>query len=388
LDFYDHHASPNVGFEFKYRGRRDGPDDDRDGSSNRHRRHDDDEDDDEYDVEDPDHNQLYADGYFHITALQTISPEATLYDSYGMRTDSDLFARYGFIQGDGTDYTQASLALHPLDFRPFHRRPADFVVRQRGQVLRYLQYDDGYLDCVDPAAEPVPAYELKKLKYLYLLRRADSIPSWTVVMHPRKRSRPPKSDLDGPKKAGYIPPYNPVQHPPVANGTSAYTTCRVIALMDGDYDGRAVELLSSLANDTSRNSLPPLRRSGSRPSATDAGVGGGAAWEDALEYRTLHCMTRLIAASMQILNTTLDEQMDALRHPDNQHPSWGWHFAQLKLGEVATLMHLREIVHGRLRGRYERYFKMGSVPGYAIHRNGCPRETLDPLFELYGTGPL
>jgi hypothetical protein len=374
LDFYDHHASPNVGFEFKFRGRH-GHDDD---SSDRRRHH--------HDENDQQH-MLYADGYFHITALQTITPEATLYDSYGMRTDSDLFARYGFLQGDGTDCTQASLALHPLDFRPFHRRPADFLVKQRGLLLRYLQYDDGYLECVNPAKDKDAgnAYELKRLKYLYLLRRADSLPSWTVVMHPRTVAGPPK-DRDGRPKAG-SPPYNPVQHPPVANGTSAYTTCRVISLLDTDYENRAVELLAALANDTSRHSLPPLRRNNG-----GGGGGGGDTWEDALEYRTLHCMTRLISASMQRLNTTLDDQMDALRrHPENQQtptPAWSWHFAQLKLGEVATLMHLREIVHGHLRNKYERFFQLGNVPGYAIHRNGCPRERLDPLFELYGTGPL
>jgi hypothetical protein len=371
LDFYDHHASPNVGFEFKFRGRH-GHDD----SSDRRRHHDDDND---------QQHVLYADGYFHITALQTITPEATLHDSYGMRTDSDLFARYGFLQGDGTDCTQASLALHPLDFRPYDRRPADVLVKQRGLLLRYLQYDDGYLECVNPVDKDAGnAYELKRLKYLYLLRRADSIPSWTVVMHPRTVAGPPKDRND--VKAMY-PPYNPVQHPPVANGTSAYTTCRVISLMDADYDGRAVELLSNLANDTSRHSLPALRHNHPRH-ANDGG--GGDTWEDALEYRTLHCMTRLISASLQRLNTTLDEQMDALRrHPENQQtPVWSWHFAQLKLGEVATLMHLREIVHGHLRNKYERFFQMGNIPGYAIHRNGCPRERLDPIFELYGTGPL
>ena len=74
LDMYNHHPNPNVGWEY---------------NSN--------------------------EKAFVITSLKPIPAGQEIIDSYGTYTDSHLFSKFGFVNGDGSGYTEATIAgFHKL----------------------------------------------------------------------------------------------------------------------------------------------------------------------------------------------------------------------------------------------------------------------------------
>ena len=316
LDLYDHHASPNVGFS-------------------------------------------YQDNAFRISAIRTIPSGGRLWDSYGLRTDSDLFARYGFVNGDGTDYTQASLAQHTLDFA--HDLTTSEQRQQRTSVLQYLQYDDGYEKCVTPSDGP--AWELQKIKFQYLWNRANVMKHWSIVLAPRRRvPRPPMTDPPVTEPA--VPLVN-LQQPLVFNGTHVFNTCRVISLTHTDYRGQATQLLHDGLADVTNHTLPPL----------------STAEDEALEYRTLLCVTRLATMALQRLNARAQVPLTE-RIAQAPYKSVDWMVSHVLLGEIQTLEALKVLVHSHLRQRFGEV--RSTDPGFQMRLHPCPKKNLELLLEMKG----
>ena len=114
------------------------------------------------------HGQDYnVDFSYHVKNQSFIAHSNTvipmgheIIDHYGKHTLSHLFAKYGFINYDSSDYNEATIALwHDLHY-PYDgdddvelsTRLSDQEERKyQMQMLRYLQYDDGYESCIgDP----------------------------------------------------------------------------------------------------------------------------------------------------------------------------------------------------------------------------------------------
>lgn len=192
---------------------------------------------------------------FVITAQRSIPSSFELYDSYGKYTDAHLFAKFGFNNGDGSGYTEASIALfhRMLDYQmgdefsyfsssstnseSFHMIQA----AQRKGLLRYLQFDDGYQECIPgPDAADPGAWELKELKFSHLNRIANDGSKWVLRVPPRSpKSRPVASSqesiLDGPPEIDV----RAIR----MNIMPLIETCRLMSVIHTDFDGNAIKIL-------------------------------------------------------------------------------------------------------------------------------------------------
>lgn len=314
LDLYDHHAKPNVGFRFE-------------------------------------------EGAFVIQAVDRITAGTEVFDSYGKRTDSDLFARYGFVNGDGSDYTSASIALwHKLNLLDDASVGAAEPSRQlRAQVLRYLQYDDGYGACV--SEDDTAAWDLKLWKYRFLLARATMPKFWVATMAPRAVAAKPAASSD--KLMQLDPPAFDLRNLQF-NGTSIFSTCRVLVVTHTDYGGQATSMLRENWNDL-EYILPPTN--------------------DALEFRTLLCMARMASTALDRIGAGAAEQKERTADINKRRSSphdREWLVEHVKLGELQSLEALRHVAFTKLRASFDQQL-VGSTPAYQMRDAPCPKDSLLPL---------
>jgi len=318
LDLYDHHAKPNVAFAYDSEKRA-----------------------------------------FVVNAIAAIPSGREIFDSYGKRTDSDLFAKYGFINGDGSEFTDASLALwHSLD--PKEHNDQKKLLKQ---MLRYLQYDDGYESCVlqrgDADEEANKAWVLKELKYEYLVFSAHDSSRWVVRMPPRDR-------LSVPAMSSNIPI---TLHPPEIDmrslqfdGRHIFSTCRLISLTHKDYNGTAAKLLQKNMNNASYY-LPPTR--------------------DALEFRTLMCVARMAQTALSKFGVSVHDQLDLVSRLNQNSSAFqtrNWTAAHLRLGEMQTLEALKQTAYAGLRPFQD---QIDTEPGFSMRNEACPPQLLHPLLSDY-----
>ena len=363
LDLYNHHANPNVGFRY-------------------------------------DNTQQQQ--AFVITAITDIAPGDHIRDSYGKRTDADLFARYGFVNGDGSDWTQASLALwhtvqiqHPEQQQ--HQQQQQQPLRkswsrkERSLIARYLQYDDGYEHCVGPPPlnkihetddeYAKQAWQLKQLKYQYLLSIAAADESrWVFHMSPRaKDARPDSSyqDNNSIKKRNnttqqQLPPALDL-HTIQFDGNAIFGTCRLLTLTHDDYHGNATGMLKAalqseldnVASSSSKHSkayhwLPPT--------------------QDALEYRTLLCVARMAATALQQFGMSIAQQQQLINTMSvgSKH----WIVAHVRLGEMQSLDMLKQVAFAGLRHTFgEDALNINDDYAYRMRDHPCPPNFLRSLVE-------
>jgi SET domain len=281
LDMYNHHANPNLAWRYENRE-------------------------------------------FVITALRRIEKHHVLYDSYGTYTDSHLFAKFGFQNGDGSAPTDASIAvLHrlmdvglqqqftylPNEESAYHR----ILESQKVIMARYLQFDDGYAKCIGNS-DSIP-YKLKQVKLQHLLRIAHDPKRWIVHMPPRNPKASPHDD---------IPDRAPSFHRkffPGFDASRVMSTCRLIVLTEHDFVGNALRRLEEhLLLETDGIDVPYQT--------------------DTLEYRALMCLARLAGIALQSLNLSSAEAVqtfaDSITAEAGIHsPTWTTH--QVLVGEIRSL---------------------------------------------------
>jgi hypothetical protein len=215
---------------------------------------------------------------FVITASKKIPANFELMDSYGKFTDPHLFGKFGFVNGDGSGITQASMALfHRLldwDFQEFSYLAPTGVRSaissfQRKDMRRYLQYDDGYLECIQGPETHPAEFELKKLKLDHLVQIANNPSRWVIALAPPEAGSTPAQSSEEP--ITFIAPH--LEPSQISwDLTKLVATCRLMALITSDFDGKATEVLKEQLG----NSSFLMERD-----------------TDALEYRALMCIARL-----------------------------------------------------------------------------------------------
>jgi len=361
LDLKNHHARPNVGFSYRP-----------------------------------------TQQTFVVSAISTIATGYELFDSYGKRTDSDLFARYGFVNGDGSGWTQASLANwhNPNDQFYLHhqglgkrssnhappfgqkRQEKRFVILEdelKSKLSQYLKYDWGYHHCIEPKEDEddstdkdddaAAAWHFKVLKYQYLAAIAKQERRWVVRMTPRDaRAEPGMSS--------HVP--STLEPPPVVSllvrrgGNSlpqmeallVFDTCRLISMTHYDYNGnatamvqRAISILQSddheEDDDDNNNNIDyhddrdedDAIRSASAPSSPHMFP----TTNDGLEYRTQWFVARSASTALSRFGRTVDQQRDLVaRLNRDAYGTRQWTAAHLQLGEMQTLNLLVELAFGSL----------------------------------------
>jgi hypothetical protein len=328
LDLYNHHGKPNVGFAYN--------------------------------------DNLSA---FVITAIHGgVTAGSELMDSYGKHTDSHLFAKYGFVNGDGSDYTQASIAVwHQPEsiLTAVSRDDQRIEERQnlkqlRSLVLSYLQYDDGYEQCVTEQDEEAWAFKL--WKYPYLFELATSTNSWTVMMAPRNPESRPATASSIPI-SDQVPQFDKQRIKFVASVDALFSTCRLLSLTHHDYNGTAQSLLKKNLPNAGTFILPPTK--------------------DALEFRTLMCMARLTQTALGrfgMSTADLEDQITRRNREPGAFQSRNWTAAHVKLGEMQTLEALKGVAFASLRAFPD---KMNSAPEFIMRDKPCPRANVEPLLRSF-----
>lgn len=193
---------------------------------------------------------------FVVSARKALKPDFELHDSYGKFSDSHLFARYGFVNGDGSGYTQASIALfhkmlnfsleEEFSYLPRHGSGSTEALQairnmQRKELKRYLQYDDGYAHCIPDKDQADPdEWELKQLKLEHLVNIANDAHRWVIQVSPRNpHGQPAQTSKTVISK---IPPSFDMRNLRM-NMSPLVETCRLISLVNSDYNGEAIRVL-------------------------------------------------------------------------------------------------------------------------------------------------
>ena len=363
LDLYNHHANPNVEFQ--------------------------------YDAQ----TQV-----FRVSTIRTLATGQEVRDSYGKHTEAHLLAKYGFVNGDGSDHSQASLALfHPVYSRglPWHVMDPDDVDPTREEriqaqrMIKYLHNDDGYDFCIQSPATTVTnekedggtavdptemeaAFEFKKLKLRHLMQVAKIPKRWMMFLSPRNPPATPPLNHTSVSASllTKIPHFVSSQVKVDANPIMA--TCRLIAMTHHDYNETATRLLrTNLGSSSSPFHAPPTKK-------------------DALQYREIMCILRLCKMAFDVYKTTVEEQTKLVRslnlqkHTMEQQQAEDdedvnvdrsleqeWMMAHVQLAELQGLEVLRDNAMRWMKHFLQPEYQdpnalLNSAPEYTLRNAPCP----------------
>lgn len=289
LDMYNHHAKPNV--EWRY--------------------------------------DMVEKAFVVSSVSDGIPSGQEIFNSYGTYTDSHLFAKFGFVNGDGSGHTQAGIAVYHriLDSglkQQFTYVPANDTTRgkvlnhQRYIMSRYLQFDDGYSRCIRNATDTPKAYELKQWKLKHLVRHANRPESWILNMKPRRKDAKPPMTRDQ-HSTFKVPQFDLKDFD--FDGSKIMATCRLITLTWEDYGGNAIAKLKTAYE----MSIDPFIVKHQTPN---------------LEYRSLMCMARFSGLALSRYGKGFNFWSEVGRVEELNKESWGstqWAASHVNLGEYMTL---------------------------------------------------
>ena len=329
---------------------------------------------------------------FVITSLgSTIPAGHEVFDSYGKHTDVHLFARYGFVSADGSEHSQSNLAIWhdvyeaDVDLISNNYMNPDRVVARSRRMLRYLQFDDGYHECITVTANNNSnhhdAYRLKMLKFIKLSQMAHTPSSFTFILGPRnKHATTPRSSSSSSHsiiRLSDLADHKPGDAP--FDGNAIFATCRLLVLTHRDYNGSATQMLQhNLYNDTYM--LPNLM-----------------ATRDALEFRTVLCVTRLAREALRRFNVTVQQQKELVvslssstATAEQAGSRRAWMAAHLRLSEMQNLEFLIKVAFGALQNfpHSSDMNLLNSEEDYWMRDEPCPAEiAIDPYMQHLNPPP-
>jgi hypothetical protein len=291
--------------------------------------------------------------------------------SYGTMADSHLFARYGFINGDGSGHTQVSIAHHhdilrlnissQYDYLPHEGATRKFIEFQSRKLVSYIKFDDGYQDCIPgPASHPEEA-RLKKLKHKHLMKIANDMEKWVMLMPPMEPYSEPAPVTTVPITT--ITPYY-IKDFVVENYNmdKLHETCRLISIIDTDFGGHAAQILyDNLRN----NSFV---------------VGPG---NDDLEFRSLFCVGRWIGTNLVTLERQGALTLERNRVNELNEVAFGtrkWAAYHVRFGEMQALQSLGSLIVERVNSRWDNE-KFQSQAEFKSRDSPCPDALTNYLFE-------
>ena len=278
--------------------------------------------------------------------------------------DSHLFARYGFVVGDGSGLSEAALSFYhevlnptPLapqfSFLPYSGTTTKIKNMQTMQLIKYLSYDDGYEYCIPgPDTHPVQA-ELKKLKLRHLLSIANDPDRWIAQLPPRKSNGSPK--VSGKRLTMEAPYFKREELIDTYYLDRIQSTCRLISLIDSDLDGKAVQILKDNLENPSF--------------IIDRG-------NDSLEFRSMMCIARLAGVGLlnQEVQVSIEDVFDRVGQlTRSEYGSKKWKAFQVRLGEMQALQALRNLMLERVNEKWEDK-KHQATSEYTLRDDKCPEE--------------
>mmetsp|Transcript_5075 Transcript_5075/g.12114 ORF Transcript_5075/g.12114 Transcript_5075/m.12114 type:complete len:717 (-) Transcript_5075:2805-4955(-) len=301
---------------------------------------------------------------------RTIEPYSEPMASYGFIADAHLYARYGFVNGDGSGPTQLSLAFHhemmklnisnQYDYIPDTGATQKFQNYQKRGVAKYLQFDDGYPECNSgPSTHPEEA-ELKRLKLIHLLDIANEYDRWNVLIEPRNMKTSPARSIDVPITTA-VPQFT--KNLTLLDGLDTLReTCRMISLINDDFDGKALQVLKSNIGNKNFRIGPSV--------------------SDALEFRSLMCLSRWFgtrALTMELQGKFDSEYRKLSKLNREEFGSKNWTAFHVRFGEMQALQAVSGLLFERVSQSWENK-KVNPEPEYRMKDAACPEQHLHYLF--------
>ena len=284
--------------------------------------------------------------------------------------DAHLYARYGFVNCDGSGPTQLSLAFHhemmklnisnQYDYIPDTGATPKFRNYQKRGVAKYLQFDDGYPECNSgPSTHPEEA-ELKRLKLQHLLDIANEYERWNVLMEPRNSTSLPARSIEIPITTT-VPQF--MRNIYLIQGLDHLReTCRLISLINDDFDGKALQVLKSNIGNKHFRIGPHV--------------------SDALEFRSFMCVSRWFgtrAMTMELQGKFESEYRRLSKMNREEFGSKDWAAHHVRFGEMQSLQAATGLIFERVSQSWES-MKVNPEPEYRMKDSACPEEHLHYLF--------
>lgn len=284
-------------------------------------------------------------------------------------TDAHLYARYGFVNGDGSSPAQVSLAFYhdilklsissQYDYFPSSGLTSRLFEFMERPVAEYLKFDDGYSECIPgPSTHPDEA-DLKLLKHKHLLRIANIPERWQFSVPARNPYSFPGITHDTPI---ILEPPTPIPFYAKENLDLELpmSTCRLMSLVVSDLDGKASEVL----RENLHNKSFILKKG-----------------NDSLEYRSWMCLRRWMRAG--IISFEADVRSERQRvHKMNKGRAFGsrdWGAANVRLGEMQSMQVVATIVKEKVSELWGD--TLPDKPEYSTMEYPCPDEYQTFLFD-------
>jgi len=298
-----------------------------------------------------------------------IEPYSEPMTSYGIIPESHLFARYGFVNGDGSSPIQISLAFYhemmklnisnQYNYLPDTGATPKFRNYQKRGLAKYLLYDDGYAECNSgPTTHPEES-ELKRLKLFYLLNIANDYEKWNMLVEPRNPKSLPAKTTGNPITL-VVPQYE--KDNTILTGLERLReTCRLISLLNDDFNGNAIQYLTDNMGNT--NFIGPNV-------------------SDALEFRSYMCISRMFGTrvvTMELQGKLELEYQHLSKMNRNEFGSKNWTAYHVRFGEMQALQAASGLIFERLSQKWESK-KINPEPEYTMRDEACPAEHINYLF--------
>ncbi|KAG7349433.1 SET methyltransferase domain containing protein [Nitzschia inconspicua] len=293
--------------------------------------------------------------------------------SYGTLSDAHLYGRYGFNNGDGSGPIQLNLAFHhdmmklnmtndQYNYLPNSGTTPKFRNYQKRGLIKYLMYDDGYDGCIPgPTTHPEEA-ELKRLKLEHLLRIANDYERWNMLVAPRAPDSLPAVTSTIPITFS-IPQFEKDFSYLVPGVERLLETCRMISLINSDFNGKAVAVLKENLDNSNFIIGPNV--------------------SDALEFRSYMCVSRWFGTrtvTMELRGKLNAEFQRLATMNRNAFGTFNWTALQVKLGEMQASQAGSALIFQRVSERWEDK-KVNAEVEYTAKDLACPEEYATFLYK-------
>ena len=285
--------------------------------------------------------------------------------------DAHLYARYGFVNGDGSGPIQVSLAFHhemmklnisnQYDYLPDTGATPKFRNYQKRGIAKYLQFDDGYPECNSgPSTHPDEA-ELKRLKLQHLLSIANEYERWNIIIDPRNPELLPARSIEIPITT-VVPQFE--KNFNIIRGLDRLQeTCRFISLINDDFDGNAQQVLKDNLGNRDFRIGPDV--------------------SDALEFRSFMCISRWFGTrvmTMELQANLESEYKRVSRMNRDEFGSKNWTAYHVRFGEMQALQAASGLIFERVTQGWESK-KVNPEPEYQMKDSTCPEGNFNYLFQ-------
>jgi hypothetical protein len=236
---------------------------------------------------------------------------------------------------------------------------------QSKELLRYLMFDDGYIDCIwfeDQNEALSKEQELKLLKLQHMQQLANIADAWVVRLparHPNTRPLQDSTIQQSNKNGG--------ESRVGIDAKGILSICRLLSLTVDDIDGGAIDYLKDgISNGYSRSSL------------TKHSYFQVEKHESTLEYRALMCVVRLSDIALKRYG-----RPNGNNEPKQLFSSREWAAWYIRDGETRLLSLLQQTAASEA-SRLKNQLQL-SGEGIFMRERSCPLELSLPILKIVAT---